>query len=186
MLSRNSLAILLTALLFSLVLSMSSFAQSAEVKLIGPYQVDTGDEIHVTVFDHDDLSGTFRIDGSGDIAFPLVGNVNVRGLNLRSLKHKIISKLKPDYLKNPRVNIEILNYRPFYIIGEISKPGSYPYVHGMTIVNAIALAGGYTDRARENRLLVIRAKDTERVKRAANPNTLVMPGDVIEIPERFF
>jgi protein involved in polysaccharide export with SLBB domain len=94
--------------------------------------------------------------------------------------------LKPDYLKDPRVSVEVLNYRPFYIIGEVKKPGSYAYVSGMTVVNAIALAGGYTYRARENKFLVTRATDPKNIKHPADHDTQVLPGDVIEVPERFF
>ena len=112
--------------------------------------------------------------------------MHVSGLNTKQIAHTIVAGLQPDYLKKPNVSVEVLNYRPFYIIGEINKPGSYPYVNRMTVINAIALAGGYTSRARENRLLIIRADDHERLKMPANPNTLIMPGDVIEIPERMF
>lgn len=94
--------------------------------------------------------------------------------------------MKPDYLKDPRVSVEVLNYRPFYIIGEVKKPGSYAYVSGMTVVNAIALAGGYTYRARENNILVTRATDPKNIKHPADHDTQVLPGDVIEVPERFF
>ena len=103
---------------------------------------------------------------------------------LRDIEATIIGKLKPDYLKNPKVAVEILNYRPFYIIGEIKNPGSYPYVSGMRVVNAIALAGGYTYRARENRLAITRDKSGQKSK--ADHGTIVLPGDVIEVPERFF
>ncbi|MCP4710375.1 MAG: polysaccharide export protein, partial [Planctomycetes bacterium] len=87
-------------------------------------------------------------------------------------------------LKNPRVSIEVLNYRPFYIIGEVKKPGSYPYVADMSVVNAIALAGGYSYRAKEGEVLITRSKDGKQVP--ATHTTTVMPGDVIEVPERFF
>lgn len=150
------------------------------------YRLGSGDEIRVTVFGHKDLSGDFAVDGSGYVALPLVGNVRAGGLALRDFERNIIRALKPDYLKNPRVSAEVLNYRPFYIIGEVKKPGSYPFVNGMSVVNAVALAGGYTYRARENRLLIIRADDTSRSKQPANHDTAVLPGDVIEVPERFF
>ena len=150
------------------------------------YRLGSGDEIRVTVFGHKDLSGDFTVDGSGIVALPLVGNVQAGGLALRDFERNIIKALKPDYLKNPRVSAEVLNYRPFYIIGEVKKPGSYPFVNGMSVVNAVALAGGYTYRARENRLLIIRATDRSRTKKPANHDTAVLPGDVIEVPERFF
>lgn len=150
------------------------------------YRLGSGDQIRVTVFGHKDLSGEFTIDGGGNVSLPLVGNIRAGGLLVPDLEANIIAALKPDYLKNPRVSAEVLNYRPFYIIGEVKKPGSYPYVNGMTVVNAVALAGGYTYRARENRILITRATDETRGKDTATHDTLVLPGDVIEVPERFF
>jgi polysaccharide export outer membrane protein len=91
--------------------------------------------------------------------------------------------LQPDYLKNPQVSVEVLNYRPFYILGEVNQPGSYPYVNGMRIINAVALAGGYTYRADEDDLWVTRASGN---RERAGPTTQIFPGDVIEVPERFF
>ena len=153
---------------------------------LNAYEVGSGDVVRITVFGHADLSGSFTIDGSGFVAFPLIGNVQVSGLNTNQLTRKIAARLRPDFLKNPRVSVEVVNYRPFYIIGEINKPGSYPYVNSMMVINAIALAGGYTPRAKENRVLILRANDNERLKIPADSSTIIMPGDVIEIPERMF
>lgn len=150
------------------------------------YRTGTGDKLRITVFGHDDLSGEYQIDGSGYISFPLIGKVSARETTARELERMIAGMLRPDYLKNPRVGVEVLTYRPFYIIGEVQNPGSYEYVNGMTVVNAIALSGGYTYRGRENKLLIIRANDPERKKQPATHETVVMPGDVIEVPERFF
>lgn len=162
--------------------------------LVGPsranepveYTLGAGDEVRLTVFGQDDLSGTFQVDGSGTISLPLIGKVKAGGQTVRETEIAIIDKLKPDYLKNPRVSLEVMNYRPFYIIGEVKKPGSYPYVNGMTVVNAIALGGGYTYRARENNIYITRAKDPDRKKQEASHDTLVLPGDIIEVPERYF
>lgn len=150
------------------------------------YRLGSGDALRVTVFGHPDLSGEFQVDGSGQVSLPLVGNIQAGGASIREFERNIIAALKPDYLKNPRVSAEVLNYRPFYIIGEVKNPGSYPFVNGMSVVNAVALAGGYTYRARENRLLITRATDPKRKKHPANHDTPVLPGDVIEVPERFF
>lgn len=150
----------------------------------GGYQLGPGDRIKVTVFGHEDLSGELEISADGAISMPLIGRVIVVGRTSRDVEKAIVAKLKPDYLKNPQVGVEVLNYRPFYIIGEVKNPGSYPYVSGMRVVNAIALAGGYTYRARDNRLMITRAKSGQ-VGPAAH-DTVVLPGDVIEVPERFF
>ncbi len=150
------------------------------------YKLGSGDKVKITVFGHDDLSGRFLVGGTGDVALPLIGKIRAGGLTVEELEARIVGALKPDYLKNPRVSIEVLNYRPFYIIGEVKQPGSYPYVSGMTVVNAIALAGGYTYRARENRIYVTHAADSTSIKRPADHDTIILPGDVIEVPERFF
>jgi polysaccharide export outer membrane protein len=94
--------------------------------------------------------------------------------------------LKPDYLKDPSVSVDVLNYRPFYIFGEVNNPGSYAYVNGMTVVNAIAMAGGFTYRAKKSRVEITRANDPSKTPKEGNPDTPVLPGDVIEVPERFF
>ena len=117
---------------------------------------------------------------------PLIQHVQAAGSTLAELEVAITNKLKPDFLKNPRVSVEVLNYRPFYILGEVKNPGSYPYVNGMAVINAVALAGGYTYRARENKVTITRAGDAERMSLPATHVTVVLPGDVIEVPERFF
>ncbi len=150
------------------------------------YVLGPGDQIRVTVFGHEDLSGEFSVTGSGVVSLPLIGEVNAVSLTVGELEIAIVGALKPDYLVNPRVSVEVLNFRPFFIIGEVNNPGSYPYQHGMTVVNAVALAGGYTYRARENRVLIKRSGGKSSKEKPANENTVVFPGDVIRVPERFF
>lgn len=163
-----------------------AFMSNADAEQDLEYTLGPGDKLRATVFGHPDLSGQFLVDGSGKISFPLIGDVEAGGRTVRELERLIINKLKPDYLKSPNVSVDVLNYRPFYIIGEVKNPGSYPYVNGMVVINAIALAGGYTYRAREDRLYITRAKDPERKKQPVNQEAVVFPGDVIEVPERFF
>ena len=150
------------------------------------YRLGTGDRVRVTVFGHEDLSGEFEVSASGTIAMPLIGDVRASGNSLREVEEQIVSKLSPDYLRNPRVGVEVMNYRPFYIIGEVQQPGSYPYVNGMRILNAVALAGGFTYRAREDEFFIQRASDPSGKKVDANAGTSVLPGDVITERERFF
>jgi polysaccharide export outer membrane protein len=149
-----------------------------------PYRLGAGERLRITVFGESDLSGEFVVGSDGTIAFPLVGSISATGRTLDELEAAIVDKLKPDYLKNPQVSLEILNYRPFYILGEVKNPGSYPYVNGMRVVNAIALAGGFTYRARQSKMTIKRAEHGRT--EAADGNTVVLPGDVIEVPERFF
>jgi len=150
------------------------------------YKLGTGDRLRVTVYGHEDLSGEFEVGSSGTVSLPLIGEVRASGLGAKQLEETIIGQLKPNYLKNPSVTVEVLNYRPFFIIGEVKQPGSYPYVSGMRALNAVAIAGGYTYRAKKSKIYIMRGGDAQREKEVANPETLVLPGDVIEVPERFF
>ncbi|MBU2678550.1 MAG: polysaccharide export protein [Gammaproteobacteria bacterium] len=150
------------------------------------YSLGVGDRVKVTVYGHPDLSGEFEVDSAGRISLPLIQHVQAAGLTLQEFEYAVAEKLKPDYLRNPRVNAEILNYRPFYIIGEVKEPGSYPYVNGMTVINAVAVAGGFTYRAKTKKLIIVRGDGEARERLKASPDTVVFPGDVIEVAERFF
>jgi protein involved in polysaccharide export with SLBB domain len=150
------------------------------------YTLGTGDRVRVVVFGEPDLSGEFEVDATGKISMPLVGDVKIGGLPMREAEKIVAQTLSQGYLANPRVNVEVLNYRPFYIIGEVNTPGSYPYVNGMSVLTAVALAGGYTYRAREDRVSITRANDPQRREYRAQPDTPVLPGDIIKVPERLF
>ena len=176
------------ALLFAFILTAGFGAAVAPAWAEGSreYQLGPGDLLRVVVFGHEDLSGEFEVKGSGHVSLPLIREVKAQGLTLREFEQAVIDALKPDYLLNPRVSVDVLNYRPFYIIGEVKRPGSYPYVNGMTAVNAIALAGGYTYRAKEKEVLITRAGGPGNKQKPADHQTVVLPGDVIEVPERFW
>lgn len=166
-----------------------AFAASAQTPFagdVGEYALGVGDKVNVTVFRHEDLSGEFEVDGVGRITLPLIGQVQVGGLSAAEAEAAVVARLKPDYLKNPKVSIQVLSVRPFYIIGEVKNPGSYAYVSGMTVVQAVALAGGFTYRAKEDRILIRKAGAPEDARRIARQTDAVAPGDVIEVPERFF
>ena len=149
------------------------------------YSLGTGDRLRINVFGQLDLSGEFEVDSSGRITLPLVGDILVVNGSLNDVRQMIVSALKPDYLKNPQVGVEVIGYRPFYIIGEVANPGSYPYVGGMRAINAVAMAGGFTYRAKQKDLLITRARGDGKEEHAGQ-ETLISPGDVIEVPERFF
>jgi polysaccharide biosynthesis/export protein VpsN len=153
---------------------------------VAGYQLGPGDQVRVTVFRHEDLSGEFEIDGEGFFALPLVGEIMTAGLTARQLENEIEIRLQSGgYLVDPQVSIEVLNYRPFYIIGEVNNPGSYQYVNGMTVINAVALAGGFSYRADQDDIMISRGGSTGPQIEAL-PDTAVLPGDIIEVPERFF
>jgi len=164
----------------------TSGAGGAAVEDIASYKLGPGDALRVTVFRHEDLSGEFEIDGEGFFALPLVGEIMTAGLTARQLENEIEMRLQSGgYLVDPQVSIEVLNYRPFYIIGEVTNPGSYQYVNGMTVINAIALAGGFSYRADQDDIMISRGGSTGPQIEAL-PDTAVLPGDIIEVPERFF
>ncbi len=169
------------------VLALPAAAEEPEPQevLEREYQLDSGDRLEIKVYGQDDLAGEFRVDGSGNISFPLIGEVSAKGLSLRELEQRLIERLKDGYLVDPRVSMEVLNYRPFYILGEVNAPGEYEYVSGINLFNAVAMAGGYTHRARRGQAEITRS-NPEKVIDDADHSTVVMPGDVIYIRERFF
>lgn len=147
------------------------------------YQLGPGDEIEVYVFGEESMSGTRKLDGNGVMSMPLVGNIEARGLTPGELEAQLRTRLTK-YLQDPKVSVEVLSYRPVYLVGEVRNPGSYPYVDGMTVINAVATAGGFTYRARENRFIIDRKSTGQTV--AAEPQTPLQPGDVVTVPERYF
>ena len=147
------------------------------------YRLGSGDKVNMKVFGDESLSGTYQVDGRGMFTVPLVGNIEANGLSKNELEDTLRTKLKR-YLNDPRVAVEIESYRPFYIIGEVQKPGSYPYVSGMTVINAVAIAGGFTYRAKEDQFAIRR--NQERTTVEGQKLTEVFPGDVIVVRERYF
>ena len=150
------------------------------------YTLGAGDRLRITVYNEPDLSGEFEVSGQGLVSVPLLGQVSVIGKTTGEVQAILTQKYGKDYLVNPSVSIEVLNYRPFFIIGEVNHPGSYPYVNGMTVINAVALAGGYTPRANHEGIKIKHSNETTQQERDAKEDTVVMPGDVIEVAERFF
>ena len=150
------------------------------------YRLGTGDKLKVNVYGEEDLSGEFLVDGSGQVQLPLVGQVKAASLTIHEFVAEVTNALKEGYLKDPKVSVEVLNYRPFYIIGEVNKPGEYPFENGLNVLGAIALAGGYTYRANDNDVYVRRAGSTKEETVPADPNTKIYPGDIIRVAERLF
>jgi polysaccharide export outer membrane protein len=149
------------------------------------YRLGTGDKIRVTVYGEPDLSGEFQVDGSGFVRLPLVGQVSASGHTIREFEGDVAARLSEGYLRSPRVSAEVVNYRPFFILGEVNKPGEYPYVNGMNVVTAVALAGGFTYRADEGDVYIRRGGKPEE-EYPADETTAVLPGDIIRVTERFF
>ena len=150
------------------------------------YQLGPGDKLRVVVFGVDELGGEFTVPGSGKVSLPLIGLQQAAGLTPEQLQVEIAKALAAGYVKDPRVNVEVLNYRPFYILGEVNKPGEYPYTDGLTVLNAVARAEGFTYRAKTR--VFKRRSGEERVEHV-EPLTAgapVKPGDTIRIEERSF
>lgn len=150
------------------------------------YRLGNGDEVRVNVFGENDLSGVFKVDGSGFIALPLVGNMDVKGKTLREFELQLSEKLKEGYMTEPKVSAEVANFRPFYILGEVQQPGTYPFTSGLTVQNAVATARGYTYRADQRRVYIKHQGDIKETETRITTTTPVLPGDTIRVPERLF
>lgn len=149
------------------------------------YRLGPEDKVKVSVFAEPDLSGEFVVDSSGVLAAPFVGQIAVKGMTLREFESAYAAKLRESQiLRDPRVSAEVISFRPIYVLGEVKKPGQYAYVSGMTVQKAVALAEGYTYRASESSVEITRAG--KKFKVDVSPQTKVLPGDEIRIPERFF
>ncbi len=178
----------LFAALFSLSLAGCATTRPATylVDTKGPYVLDTGDVVRVTVYGDAELSKTYKIDDNGAVAFPLVGPVPVRGTTTEDAAKRLARALANGYMRNPDVAVEIDQYRPFYIQGEVKSAGQFSYVYGMTVRAAISTAGGYTETADRARAVVYRRQGNEMVKVAVDLDFPIFPGDTIVVQERWF
>ncbi len=158
----------------------------AELAALNEYRLGTGDKLRVRVFGEETLGGEFSVASNGTVSLPLIGEVKLLGLTANQAQQRIEDELKKGYLKAPKVNVEILNYRPFYILGEVKKPGEYPYTNGLTVVNAVARAEGFTYRADKKKVFIKRANELDEKSYPLTTTTVVYPGDTIRITERFF
>ncbi|NKJ43925.1 polysaccharide biosynthesis/export family protein [Novosphingobium sp. SG720] len=152
------------------------------------YRVGAGDKLRITVFNEPTLTGEYNVTSTGAVAFPLIGMVQAGNRTIEDVTHEITGRLSGAYVNDPRVSVEVLNYRPFYILGEVNKPGEYPYASGLTVDQAIAKAGGFTYRANEKTAFLRRqTSGGERsiLLRGGTP-VAVLPGDTIRVGERYF
>lgn len=164
--------------------SLASIEASAQQLEDRVYELGVGDRLRVIVYGEEDLSGEFEVGSQGTINLPLIGDIQALGLTITAVEEGVESRLSDGYLISPNVSIEVLNYRPFYILGEVNKPGSYPYVNGMTVLTAVALAGGFTYRADEDDIMLSRSANGAETSVA--PDTPLLPGDILRVEERFF
>jgi polysaccharide export outer membrane protein len=150
------------------------------------YHLGPGDKVKITVFNNADVSGEAVLDSGGDIAMPLLGQVPAQNLTVTELQVKITELLNRQYLVDPKVSVEVLNYRPFFILGEVGRPGSYPYIAGVTVRQAVAIGGGYTRRARTSVVSIVRQTPLGEERLEGLSETLVLPGDTVEVGRRLF
>ena len=178
-----------TAALLHLAVACGS-AQRGDLPAVSAttYRLDTNDTVRITVFGQEELTDQYTVDSAGTIAMPLIGAVEARSRSETELERTIAAKLSQGFLRDPSVSVEVVEYRPFYILGEVRSPGQYPYRPGMTVQSAVAVGGGYTYRARKDEVLVARrrADGSGVVEAAVDPVTEISPGDVITIRERLF
>jgi polysaccharide export outer membrane protein len=183
---------MLAAICFGISASLwAGLARAAEptadaVRVLPGYRLGSGDQIRVITFGEESLTGDFYVGGSGKVSMPLVGEVQAAGLSALEFQRSVEASLKEGYLKDPHVSVEVLNYRPFYILGEVQKPGEYPYANGLTVMNAVAKANGFTYRANTKRVYIKRADTAKEVEYPLTGATQVAPGETIRIKERFF
>ena len=164
----------------------SEVAAADAANAIAPYTLGNGDKIRITVFGEPDLSGEYVIDGAGQISMPLIGEIQTHGMTIRQLQRHLEEEYRKGYLNSPKISAEVINYRPYYIMGEVNNPGEYPYTAGLTINNAVATAGGFTYRANKKTVFVRGAKEQAERDVALTPTTQVNAGDTIRIGERLF
>ncbi|HQF30556.1 MAG TPA: polysaccharide biosynthesis/export family protein [Hyphomicrobiales bacterium] len=154
--------------------------------LTAPYRLDSGDKLRVSVFGQQELSNTYAVDSSGYVAMPLIGAVPARGLTTQELEASVAARLRTNYIRDPDVTVEVASYRPFFIMGEVKTAGQYPYVAGMTMQTAIAIAGGYSPRANKREVVVTRQFNGEVVHGVVPITYPLRPGDTLFVRERFF
>ena len=151
-----------------------------------PYRLASGDKLRIIVFGQDNLSNIYAVDGSGRISMPLVNTVMAQGRTTQQLAREIEAKLRAGYLREPKVSVEVDTYRPFFVLGEVTNSGQFPFVSGMTVQTAVAIAGGFTPRGQRNSAEITRQIDGQTVTASVPITYPVQPGDTIVIKERWF
>lgn len=161
-------------------------ARSFEEDPTQPYTLASGDRLRVIVFGQDALSNSYSVDGGGRISMPLIGLVDAQGATTHDLERRIEAKLRGGFLREPRASVEVEAFRPFYVLGEVTTAGQYPFVNGMTVQNAVAIAGGFTPRGLKSSADLTRGFEGAQTTYSVPMTHPVRPGDTITIRERYF
>ncbi|WP_347302936.1 polysaccharide biosynthesis/export family protein [Croceibacterium sp. TMG7-5b_MA50] len=162
-------------------ITSAAAAQSASA-----YRLGLGDKVRINVFGQPELSGEYQITGSGTVSMPLIGAVSAVGLTAEELEAQLTQQFAAGYLQNPSIVVEVFDFRPYFVLGEVERPGSYPAREGVTLLGAIATAGGYTYRANQSRVFIQRAGDDTEYEADPRLPLTINPGDVIRVGERYF
>lgn len=152
----------------------------------GAPRLQAGDKVRVTVFGEDKISGDYEIDPGGFVSLPLAGTLQAAGLTKVDFEQTLAKKLRSEYLRNPKVTVDIAAFRPIYVLGEVERPGEYPYRSGLNVVSAMAVAGGNTYRASRSYVLIQRAGEQNFAEYPLSTNVAIYPGDLMRVPERYF
>lgn len=152
----------------------------------GPYLLDTGDKLRIFVYGQPNLSRSYTVDHQGQITVPLIGEVGARGLTTKKLEHVIAGRLGTQFVRDPQVTVDMLQNRPFFILGEVKLAGQYPYVSGMTVETAVAIAGGYSERASTKTFRITRRVNGLVDVMEAPSDYVLQPGDTVTVFERYF
>ncbi|MCW1382712.1 polysaccharide export protein [Novosphingobium sp. KCTC 2891] len=150
------------------------------------YRLGSGDMLKITVYGEENLTGSYPVNGEGQISFPLLGTVDAKGKTQRELEAALTARLGDGFVNNPSVTVEVANFRPYYILGEVNKAGEFPFVDGLTAFSAVARAGGFTYRADQKRVFIRHHDSSAEEAFRLDGGTPVLPGDTIRIPERRF
>lgn len=161
-------------------------ATAAAPPAAGVYRLGLGDKLRVTTYGEPQLSGEFQVSGTGVLSMPLIGDVKAVGLTAHELEEALTRRYAAGYLNSPRIAVEVYTFRPFSILGEVSRPGQYPSNEGLTLAGAVALGGGYTYRANKKRVFIRHAGETTEHEIDVANDPVIAPGDVVRIGERYF
>jgi protein involved in polysaccharide export with SLBB domain len=191
-LSRRFLVLVVAGLCIAGCDNLSNFgpvgavdARTSKVASNGQH-LQPGDKIKITVYGEDKISGDYDIDPDGFVTLPLAGTLQAAGLTKSELRQTLSKKFSSEYLRNPKVTVDISTFRPFYVLGEVERPGEYPYRSGLNVMSAMAIAGGDTFRASHSYVLIQRSGEPDFTKYAMSAQIPIYPGDVMRIPERYF
>jgi protein involved in polysaccharide export with SLBB domain len=182
-------AVLAMGLAVSACSSLGQVTEAEQQQILATAQaprLQSGEKIRVTVYNEPSLSGDFQIDPSGFVSLPLAGTLKAGGLTQNELEQALAQKYSSQYLKNPKVTVSVAEYRPFYIIGEVEHPGSFPYTSGLNVLSALAIAGGPTYRASKSTVMIQHPGEPALKEYAMDAAVPILPGDIIKVPQRYF